>query len=116
MDLFIRVAQRRLDEIDNKKKEREKRIDQILDKPDKKIIQRTEQRKLKCYNLSQTARILKVPRQTLYYWIKKGWITPKRDCKNYPVFTVFDIETIIKWHRTVSSGGGKVSLLEEPNV
>ena len=109
LDLFARVAQRNLDEISNKKKEREERVDKILEKPDKEIIQRAEQRKSKCYNLSQTAMILKVPRQTLYYWIKKGWVIPRRDYRNYPVFTVFDIEGIMKRHHTVSSG-------QEPNV
>lgn len=109
LDLLARVAQRRLDETNNKKKECQERIDLILDKPDKKIIQRAEQRKPKCYNLSQTAMILKVPRQSLYYWIKKGWVTPKRDYRDYPVFTVFDIERMMKWRHTVTSAG-------EPNV
>jgi len=109
LDLFARVAQRRLDETNNKKKECQERIDLILDKPDKKILQRAEQRKLKRYNLSQTAMILKVPRQTLYYWIKKGWIEPRRDSRSYPIFTVFDIESIMKWRHTISSD-------REPNV
>jgi hypothetical protein len=39
----------------------------ILDEPDKKIIRKAEKRKLKRYNLSQTATILNVPRQSLYY-------------------------------------------------
>jgi len=43
------------------------------------------------------ARILGVHRQTVYYWIKKELVKPRRDYKNYPVFTVLDIEKIIKW-------------------
>ena len=109
LDLFVRVAQRRLDGINNKKAECEERINQILDKSDKKVIQRAKQRKFKYYNLSQTAMILKVRRQSLYYWIKKGWVIPRRDYRNYPVFTVFDIEGIMKRRHTVSSG-------QEPNV
>ena len=103
LEILVRVAKRHLDDIDNKKREREEQSQQILDEPDKKIIRRAEQRKLKCYNLSQTAMILKVPRQTLYYWIKKGWATPKRDYRNYPIFTVFDIERLITRRHTVPS-------------
>lgn len=43
------------------------KVNLILDEPDKKIIRKAEKRKLKRYNLSQTAKILGVPRQTLYY-------------------------------------------------
>jgi len=52
---------------------------------------------MKRYNLSQAAKELSVTRQTLYYWIKKKWIKPKRDYRNYPVFTIEDIETIKRW-------------------
>ncbi|MBI5874159.1 MAG: MerR family transcriptional regulator [Candidatus Omnitrophica bacterium] len=51
--------------------------------------------------MTQAARILGVHRETLYYWIKKGWIKPKRDYRNYPVFTVLDIEELIKWKNTI---------------
>ena len=51
--------------------------------------------------MTQTARILGVHRETLYYWIKKGWLKPKRDYRNYPVFTVLDIEELIKWKNTI---------------
>ncbi len=103
LEIVARVYRRSLDEIESKKREREERANQTLDKLDKKIIRRAEQRKLKCYNLSQAAMILKVPRQTVYYWIKKGWVTPKRDYRNYPFFTVFDIEHLIKQRHTVPS-------------
>jgi len=40
--------------------------------------------------LVEAAKILNVSRQSIYYWIKKGWIKPRRDYRKYPVFTVFD--------------------------
>jgi hypothetical protein len=92
---------KQLEKLLNKKKEREEKVNLILDDPDKKIIRRAKKRKLRRYNLSQTAKILNVPRQTLYYWIKKGWVKPWRDCRKYPVFTVFDIEKIIKWRNAI---------------
>lgn len=49
----------------------------------------------------QTAIILGVSRGTLYYWIKKSWLKPKRDNRGYPVFTVLDIENIIKWENQI---------------
>ena len=53
------------------------------------------------YNITNLAETLKVPRQTIYYWIEKGWITPKRDYRNYPVFTEEDVKKIIKWKSTI---------------
>jgi len=52
---------------------------------------------MKRYNISHAAKELNVTRQTLYNWIKKGWIKPKRDYRNYPVFTNGDIENIKEW-------------------
>lgn len=49
------------------------------------------------YNMTELAEKLKVTRQAIYKWIKKGWIKPKRDYKDYPVFTREDINEIIKW-------------------
>ena len=51
----------------------------------------------KRYNLSQAAKELGITRQGLYYWIKKGWVKPKRDYRNYPVFTKEDIKSIKDW-------------------
>ncbi|MCK4252769.1 MAG: MerR family transcriptional regulator [Candidatus Omnitrophica bacterium] len=59
------------------------------------------ERSTKRYNLTQTARILGTHRGTLHYWIKKGWIKPRRDYRNYPVFTVLDIENLIRWKNTI---------------
>ncbi len=95
------AARRHLEKLLNKKKEQEEQVNQILGEPDKKIIRKAEKEKLKRYNLSQAAKILDVPRQSLYYWIKKGWVKPRRDYKKFPVFTVFDIEEIIKWRNTI---------------
>ena len=52
----------------------------------------------KAYNIPQTAEILKVHERTVRYWIRKGWVTPKRD---YPVFTDSDIMDIEKWRNTL---------------
>ena len=52
---------------------------------------------MKRYNITQAAKELGVARQTLYYWMKKGWIKPKRDYRNYPVFTKEDVKNIKKW-------------------
>jgi len=103
LEILERMYRKYWANIENKERKRGEKVAHVLDKPDKKVIRRAEQRKLKSYNLSQTAMILNVPRQTLYYWIKKRWITPKRDYRNYPFFTVFDIERLIKERHTVPS-------------
>ncbi len=50
------------------------------------------------YNLTKAAKRIGVHRLTLYYWIKKGWITLHRDHRGFPVFTEADIKKIILWH------------------
>ncbi len=101
MEILIEAGKKRLEKLNSNKQKREGQVNQILEEPDKEIIRKVEKRKLKRYNLSQAAKILDVPRQSLYYWIKRGWVKPKRDNKHYPVFTVFDIEKIIKWRNTI---------------
>ena len=59
---------------------------------------------MKRYNITQAAKELGVARQTLYYWIKKGWIRPKRDYRNYPVFTKEDIKSIKEWRERLKEG------------
>jgi DNA-binding transcriptional MerR regulator len=59
---------------------------------------------MKRYNISQLAKELGVARQTLYYWIEKGWIKPKRDYRNYPVFTEVDFKKIKKWMNQLNEG------------
>lgn len=53
--------------------------------------------KSKKYTLSEAAKELGLSRQGLYYWIKKGWVKPKRDYRNFPVFTGSDIRKIKNW-------------------
>ncbi|NTU49660.1 MAG: MerR family transcriptional regulator [Desulfobulbaceae bacterium] len=53
------------------------------------------------YNLSEAAKEFGVHRQTLYYWIKKGWIVPRRDCRGYPVYTLLDIQAIRRWRSSI---------------
>lgn len=53
------------------------------------------------YNITHAARKLGVTRQTLYNWIKKGWVKPKRDYRNYPVLTDGDLKTINEWRNTL---------------
>ena len=52
---------------------------------------------MKRYNVSKLAQELGVARQTLYYWIEKGWVKPKRDYRKYPVFTEEDVQKIKEW-------------------
>lgn len=55
----------------------------------------------KIYNMTELAEKLGVPRQTIYYWIEKGWVKPKRDYRDYPVFTEEDVEGIMDWKKTI---------------
>ena len=55
----------------------------------------------KIYNMTELADELGVPRQTIYYWIDKGWVTPKRDYRDYPVFTEDDLKNIREWKNTI---------------
>jgi DNA-binding transcriptional MerR regulator len=56
---------------------------------------------MKHYTLSEAAKKLGLTRQGLYYWIKKGWVKPKRDYRNYPVFTDKDVLNIKKWQNAL---------------
>ena len=51
----------------------------------------------KRYNITHAAKELGVTRQTLYNWIEKGWVKPKKDYRNFPVFTEEDIKKIKEW-------------------
>jgi hypothetical protein len=84
-----------------KRRVKEAVIDSQISELDKQIFNKQKRRSVKRYNLTQTAQVLGVPRQTIYYWIKKGWVKSRRDCRRYPVFTVFDIEKIIKWRNAI---------------
>jgi len=49
------------------------------------------------YSTPQVAKKLGVHEQTIRYWTRKGWIKPKRDYRNYPIFTDEDINNIKEW-------------------
>jgi len=83
------------------KLEKEEKLESQIDVNDKKIFRKRLQGSDKRYNLTQAAGMLGVHRQTLYYWIKKGWLKAKRDYRDYPVFTVLDIENLIKWKNSI---------------
>jgi DNA-binding transcriptional MerR regulator len=53
------------------------------------------------HNICKSAEILGVHERTVRYWIKKGWVKPRKDHRNYPVFTDEDIKKIDKWHHTL---------------
>lgn len=61
-------------------------------------------RKRDRYTITDIAKELGVTRQTVYYWIKKNWVTPKRDYRSYPVFTEKDLKSIKKWQHTLKKG------------
>ena len=98
---MLRADLRTLEQLKNKKKEEVEKIDVQIEEHDKKVFRQKIKRSAKRYNMIQTARVLQVSRGTLYYWIKKGRIRPKRDYRGYPVFTVLDIEVIIKWKNKI---------------
>ena len=58
----------------------------------------------KRYNITHAAKELGITRQTLYNWIEKGWVKPKRDYRKYPVFTVEDIKSIKEWRDKLNEG------------
>ena len=58
----------------------------------------------KRYNMRQAAKELGVTRQTLYYWFKKGWVKPKRDYRNFPVFTAEGLRKIKEWKNSLKEG------------
>jgi transcriptional regulator with PAS, ATPase and Fis domain len=101
VNILHQVDRRRLDEVLSKRVERSAELDNQIEKSDRRIIQRKLARSSKNYNLTQAAHLLKVHRQTIYYWIKKGWFKPKCDSRNYPVCTVLDIENLIKWRNSL---------------
>lgn len=58
-------------------------------------------KELKRFNIKAAAEELGVHRLTIYYWLKKGWITVKRDYRNLPVLTSEDLQKIRKWRSTL---------------
>ena len=101
LEYIFEADQRRLERLLQEKSQRHDEVERILAVPDWKIVHRRQRRRLHRYNLTQAAKIVQVTRQGLYYWMKKGWVKPWRDHRGYPVFTVFDIERIMKWRDTL---------------
>ena len=103
IELLYRLYKLHVEEQTEKRLQKEQIINNKIAETDKKIFKRHTKRSTKIYNLTQAAVVLGVHRETLYYWMKKGWIKPKRDYRNYPIFTVLDIENMIKWKNTIKS-------------
>lgn len=101
MEIIFEADRQALERLLGKREQQKEEIDNQIEPCDKRIIRRAVGKSIKRYNLTQTAGILGVHRRTLYYWMKKGWVKPKRDNRNCPVFTVLDIENLIKWKNTI---------------
>ena len=92
---------RRLAQLLEAREQQKQKIEIQIEECDKKVFRKAAKKSRKRYSLTQAAQILGVHRQTLYYWIKKGWITPKRDYRHYPIFAVLDIEFMIEWKNRI---------------
>ncbi len=103
LEILFQADKRRLEELAGNRIERRVALDSQIEECGRKAIKNRIALSSKNYNLTQAAHLLKVHRQTIYYWLKKGWVKSKRDYRNYPVFTVLDIEGIIKWRNSVKS-------------
>lgn len=104
LEILFEADRQNLEKLIEKRRHKEQVTDSQIEECDKKVFHKCTKRSAKRYNMTQTARILRVHRETLYYWIKKGWIKPKRDHRNYPVFTVLDIQGLKRWLNSVKSG------------
>ncbi len=101
LEILYEADRRRLAKLLDEREQQKQVIESRIEECDKKIFRKVVERSAKRYNMTQVARVLGVHRETLYYWIKKGWIKPKHDYRNYPVFTVLDIESMMKWKNRV---------------
>lgn len=54
---------------------------------------------MKIYNVSHASKKIGVSRQTLHAWIRKSWVKPKKDYRDYPVFSEEDVKNIIAWRK-----------------
>jgi DNA-binding XRE family transcriptional regulator len=98
-DLFFMWRKEKL-EVQLQQKEIAEQRERISQENSPKRIKRSAE----TYNLTQVAQALGVHRQTLYYWIKKGWVKPRRDYRNYPVFTLLDIQGLKQWLNSIRPG------------
>jgi len=101
LDILCGADKRCFEEMVRERSKRAAELDAQIEGCDKKYVRRRAMPSNGNYSLTQTAHLLKVHHQTLYYWMKKNWLRPKRDYRNYPVFTVLDIERIIKWRNSI---------------
>ncbi|MFH0918381.1 MAG: MerR family transcriptional regulator [Candidatus Omnitrophota bacterium] len=101
LEILFEADRRAFEKLIEGREHKKQVIDSQIEECNKKIFRKCSKRSAKRYNMTQAARILGVHRETLYYWIKKGWLKPKRDYRNYPVFTVLNIEELIKWKNTI---------------
>jgi predicted RNA-binding protein YlxR (DUF448 family) len=101
VEIISQADKRYLAELLNARFERKAWLDSQIETCDRKVIKNRISRATKKYNLTQAAHLLKVHRQTIYYWMKKGWVKSKRDYRSYPIFTVLDIENLVKWRNSV---------------
>ncbi len=101
LEILHEADKKRLKELLDEKRAKEEIIDNQIEPKHKVRLRKITKRREKRYNLTQTASILKVHRQTIYYWIKKNWVKPKRDFKGHPVFTVLDIEKLLEWKNSL---------------
>ena len=101
LEILFEADRKRLKQLLEEKREKEQHIDVQIEENHRKSFKTIRKRSKKKYTLTQTSRILRVHRQTIYYWIKKKWVKPKRDFKGYPFFTVLDIERLIEWKDTL---------------
>lgn len=79
IEILCEAYKRHLEKQKEKKQQKEQVIDGQIEECDKKVFHKSAKRSAKRYNMAQTARVLGVHRETVYYWIKKGWLKPKRD-------------------------------------
>ena len=105
LEIVVEADKLLMEKLLKAREQQKQTIDSQIEDYDKKVFRKVVKRSARRYNLQQTARALEVHRQTVYYWIKKDWIKPQRDYRNYPVFTVLDIENLIKWKNTIRTTG-----------
>ena len=67
----------------------------------RKAISQNDDMAIKKYTMTEAAKMLGVHRQTMINWIRRGWVKPKRDYKNWPVFTDKSIKEIKEWRNTL---------------
>jgi len=82
LEILFETDRRALEKIIEERRNKEQEADSQIQEGDKTVFRKCNKRSAKRYNMTQTARILGVHRETLYYWIKKGWLKPKRDYRN----------------------------------